>query len=62
MVENFAFTPFLYFLVVPEASLQDGFFLIHRMFMSFQQRFANRDILKYLGGPSEQFGTHEELF
>ena len=24
MVENFAFTPFLYFLVVPEASLKDG--------------------------------------
>ena len=30
--------------------------------MSFQQRFANRDIFKYLGGPSEQFGIHEELF
>ena len=26
MVENFAFTPFLYFLVVPEASLNDGVF------------------------------------
>ena len=24
MVENFAFTTFLYFLVVPEASLKDG--------------------------------------
>ena len=24
VVENFAFTPFLYFLVVPEASLKDG--------------------------------------
>ena len=26
VVENFAFTPFLYLLVVPEASLKDGVF------------------------------------
>ena len=28
MAENFAFTPFLYFLVGPEASLKDGVFKI----------------------------------